>query len=67
MIYICGDVIPKIKENLISDLIRCRESGYRITYKKGTKRLVGLMLNRTGEFRGAFIRSFAPLMFLFTV
>ncbi|XP_034278414.1 DNA-directed RNA polymerases I, II, and III subunit RPABC4 isoform X1 [Pantherophis guttatus] len=39
MIYICGDCH---KENEIKarDPIRCRECGYRIMYKKRTKRLV---------------------------
>jgi DNA-directed RNA polymerase I, II, and III subunit RPABC4 len=39
MIYICGDCH---KENEIKpkDAIRCNECGYRIMYKKRTKRLV---------------------------
>ncbi|XP_060808762.1 DNA-directed RNA polymerases I, II, and III subunit RPABC4 [Amyelois transitella] len=39
MIYVCGECH---KENEIKpkDPIRCRECGYRIMYKKRTKRLV---------------------------
>ncbi|XP_015261349.1 PREDICTED: DNA-directed RNA polymerases I, II, and III subunit RPABC4 [Gekko japonicus] len=39
MIYICGECH---KENEINakETIRCRECGYRIMYKKRTKRLV---------------------------
>ena len=39
MIYVCGDCH---KENEIKpkDAIRCNDCGYRIMYKKRTKRLV---------------------------
>jgi len=37
MIYICGDCHHE-NEMKLSDPIRCRECGYRIMYKRRTKR-----------------------------
>ncbi|CAK9297156.1 unnamed protein product [Gordionus sp. m RMFG-2023] len=39
MIYICGDCHSE-NEIKSKDPIRCRECGYRIMYKKRTKRLI---------------------------
>jgi len=39
MIYICGEC-HKENEIRARDPVRCRECGYRIMYKKRTKRMV---------------------------
>ncbi|CAF1141398.1 unnamed protein product [Rotaria sordida] len=39
MIYICGEC-HKENELKSTDVIRCNECGYRILYKKRTKRLI---------------------------
>jgi len=39
MIYICGECHSE-NEIKKSDPVRCRECGYRIMYKKRTKRLI---------------------------
>nr|ACO12254.1 DNA-directed RNA polymerases I, II, and III subunit RPABC4 [Lepeophtheirus salmonis]ADD24228.1 DNA-directed RNA polymerases I, II, and III subunit RPABC4 [Lepeophtheirus salmonis] len=39
MIYICGECHVE-NEIRARDAIRCRECGYRIMYKKRTKRLI---------------------------
>jgi len=39
MIYICGDC-HRENEIKAKEAIRCRECGYRIMYKKRTKRMV---------------------------
>ncbi|EDL09091.1 mCG49314 [Mus musculus] len=66
MIDICGECHTE-NEIKSRDPIRCRECGYRIMYKKRTKRLVVLMLDEMGEFRSDFIHTFASLTFLFNV
>uniref|UniRef100_A0A8C6HVL9 DNA-directed RNA polymerases I, II, and III subunit RPABC4 n=1 Tax=Mus spicilegus TaxID=10103 RepID=A0A8C6HVL9_MUSSI len=43
MIYICGECHTE-NEIKSRDPIRCRECGYRIMYKKRTKRLVVLII-----------------------
>ncbi|CAF1048052.1 unnamed protein product [Rotaria sp. Silwood1] len=39
MVYICGEC-HKENELKSTDVIRCNECGYRILYKKRTKRLI---------------------------
>ncbi|CAF1581686.1 unnamed protein product [Rotaria magnacalcarata] len=39
MVYICGEC-HKDNELKSTDVIRCNECGYRILYKKRTKRLI---------------------------
>jgi DNA-directed RNA polymerase I, II, and III subunit RPABC4 len=39
MIYVCGEC-HKDNELKSTDVIRCNECGYRILYKKRTKRLI---------------------------
>ncbi|XP_032751274.1 DNA-directed RNA polymerases I, II, and III subunit RPABC4-like [Rattus rattus] len=65
MIYICGGCHSE-NEIKSRDPIRCTECGYRIMYKKRTKRLVvfDARWNRGVEER---LHTFASLMFLFNV
>lgn len=57
MIYICGECHTE-NEIKSRDPIRCRECGYRIMYKKRTKRLVVFDARWNMEFRG--LSSFVP-------
>ncbi|XP_058300553.1 DNA-directed RNA polymerases I, II, and III subunit RPABC4 isoform X1 [Hylobates moloch] len=79
MIYICGECHTE-NEIKSRDPIRCRECGYRIMYKKRTKRCIlltmlskyewsFLMLDETWEFRGmsSLILGFALFTFLIVV
>ncbi|XP_049730520.1 DNA-directed RNA polymerases I, II, and III subunit RPABC4-like [Elephas maximus indicus] len=58
MIYICGECHTE-NEIKSRDPIRCRECGYRIMYKKRTKRLVVF------DALGNELRGTSPLVFGF--